>query len=288
MEKIKHITDEFKDWILKTLKTGTNPEAIVNAMIKKGFDPIFAYSTLMRITNNQSVSTGESGPYVYETPPIIREGNIIKTSDREIKILMKVDKPFVLYLDNVMSSEECDELIQMSSNRLVPSRVVDPVTGAEKVVSGRTSSGTYYQIQENPLIAKLEKRIAEITKIPVENGEGLQVLHYKIGEEYKAHFDYFPQSKIDSKKGGQRVATLLLYLNDVEAGGETIFPKIGLSISPKKGTALYFHYANSSGQVDRLSLHSSIPVVEGDKWVATKWIREREIEYYQTQPSAGF
>jgi prolyl 4-hydroxylase len=82
---------------------------------------------------------------------------------------------------------------------------------------------------------------------------------------------------IDPNKGGQRVGTFLIYLNDVPLGGETVFHKVGLSIVPKKGTAIYFHYANSRGQVDRLSVHSSIPVSQGEKWVATKWIRERNI-----------
>ena len=99
-------------------------------------------------------------------------------------------------------------------------------------------------------------------------------MNYGVGEEYKPHFDFFPSGKVDSTKGGQRVGTLLIYLNDVPMGGETVFQKVGLSIVPKKGSAVYFHYTNSKGQVDRLSLHSSIPVIEGEKWVATKWIRE--------------
>jgi len=68
-----------------------------------------------------------------------------------------------------------------------------------------------------------------------------------------------------------------MYLNDVQEGGETIFPKMDLSISPKKGAALYFHYGNQEGQTDRLTLHSSVPVLNGEKWVATKWIRQGKI-----------
>ncbi len=76
---------------------------------------------------------------------------------------------------------------------------------------------------------------------------------------------------------GQRIATILIYLNNVSEGGETIFPKINLQISPKKGSALYFHYGNQKGQTDRLSLHSSVPIINGEKWVATKWIRQGKI-----------
>lgn len=280
MEKLSRISAELRDWMMKTLESGVNPESIVQAMIKKGFDPIFAYTTLLRMVSQQStqtLDTYEPKPYTYELPEIGQKGNIIQTSNRKIKVLMRIEKPFILYLDNVLSADECDELIEISKPRLKPSRVVDPTTGEEKMAPGRTSDGTYYSLNENALITRIETRIAEITNYPIENGEGLQVLHYEVGEEYKPHFDYFPSNKVDEDKGGQRIGTLLIYLNDVPAGGETIFPKLGLSVTPKKGTALYFHYTNSKDQVDRMSLHSSIPVINGEKWVATKWIRQRKI-----------
>ncbi|MCM3568026.1 2OG-Fe(II) oxygenase [Neobacillus mesonae] len=279
MEKLTHISNDLKEWIVNTLKTGANPEMIANAMIKKGFDPIFAYKVLLKLVNNQPVQTsgGNMPLYKYETPEIGKKGTILSTSDRDIKVLMRIEKPFTLYLENVLSEQECDELIELSKNRLKPSRVVDNVTGEIKAAPGRTSSGMYFRLEETPLIGRIERRIEELTNIPIENGEGLQVLHYKEGEEYKPHFDYFPESKIQESTGGQRIATVLIYLNDVPAGGETIFPKAGVSVTPKKGSAVYFHYGNSEGQVDRLSLHSSIPVAEGEKWVSTKWLRQSEI-----------
>jgi prolyl 4-hydroxylase len=282
MEKIRHITEEFKTWIVQTLQNGSNPEAIVNAMIKKGFDPIFSYSTLLKITSRQTVQTAENAAYQYEPTIISDKGNLIQTVDRDIKVLLRVEKPFILFLDHVLSETECDQLIETARCRLQPSTIIDPNTGETRTVAGRTSSGTYFSINENALISKIEKRISDLTGDPVEHGEGLQVLHYRPGEEYKPHFDYFPSNKVDPDKGGQRIGTLLLYLNDVSSGGETIFPKIGLSVAPKKGTALYFHYANSLGQVDRLSLHSSIPVIDGEKWVATNWIRQGNIYHNKT------
>ncbi|GHH96720.1 2OG-Fe(II) oxygenase [Neobacillus kokaensis] len=279
MEKIAHISSELKDWILNTLKSGVHPEQIANAMIKKGFDPIFSYKTLLKLMNNNPIETviREPRPYLYEIPEICKKGTIISTSDRDIKVLMKIEKPFIVYLDNVLSDEECDRLIEISISRLKPSKVVDSVTGEIKTASGRTSSGTYYQLNETALIGRIEQRLAELTDFPIENGEGMQVLNYKVGEEYKPHFDYFPENKIQLSTGGQRIGTVLMYLNNVQAGGETIFPKAGISVTPKKGSAVFFHYGNSEGQVDRMSLHSSIPVVEGEKWVATKWLRQSEI-----------
>jgi len=279
MEKIRQISSELRDWIIHTLNNGVSPVAIADAMIKKGFDPKFAYESLFKIVGNEYIKTSETtqNQYTYEIPEIGKKGNFIYTSDQEIKVLSRVDKPFILHLDHVLSDDECDELIQLSKNRLQPSRIVDPTTGEEKVTPGRTSKGMYFTLKENQLITKIENRISELTNTPVENGEGLQVLNYDIGEEYKQHFDYFPTNKVDPTKGGQRVGTMLIYLNEVIAGGETVFPKAGVSIVPKKGSAVYFHYGNSENQVDRMSVHSSVPVKKGEKWVATKWIRQGRI-----------
>jgi prolyl 4-hydroxylase len=276
LQKISQISDELKDWIINTLKVGANPEAIVQAMIKKGFEPAFAFTTMIRILNNGSVKTVNSGqkPYKYEAPAIAKKGNVIQTSDRDIKVLLKLEKPFIMYLDNVLSNEECEQLIELSKERLEPSQIVDSYSGQRRLAPGRTSKNAFYSLGETALVERIEKRIAEITEHPVINGEGLQVLNYGIGEEYKAHFDFFPSGQIQKENGGQRIATFLMYLNDVEFGGETIFPKAGLSVVPKKGTAVYFHYGNSEGQADRLSVHSSIPIVNGEKWVSTKWIRQ--------------
>ncbi len=279
MDKIKHISNDLKDWISNTLKSGVNPESIVDAMIKKGFDTRFAYNIILRMIDNKPIQTTEiiKTHYDYETPAVGKKGNLIYTSDREIKVLMRMESPFILYLDNVLDNEECDSLISLSKDCLQPSYVIDPKTGEEQKAAGRTSKGMYFNLNENALISTIERRVAEIINFPIENGEGLQVLNYQNGEQYKPHYDYFPESKIDFSKGGQRVGTLLIYLNDVPNGGETIFPKAGLSFVPKKGTAIYFQYGNSKGQVDHRSLHSSSPVLMGEKWVATKWIRQGEI-----------
>jgi prolyl 4-hydroxylase len=114
---------------------------------------------------------------------------------------------------------------------------------------------------------------------PIENGEGLQILHYCTGDEYAPHYDYFPPDDAGSvphlSQGGQRVASLIIYLNDVEEGGATVFPRLGLTVGPKKGAAVYFEYCNSLGQVDPQTLHGGLPVRKGEKWIATKWMRQR-------------
>jgi prolyl 4-hydroxylase len=143
----------------------------------------------------------------------------------------------------------------------------------------RTSSGTHFERGESELIGRIEQRISEPTGHPVENGEPIQVLHYTPGAEYKPHFDYFdpaqPGNETVLAMGGQRVATLLMYLNDVEAGGSTVFPSIGLDLLPRRGSAVSFAYTSESEETDARTLHGGSPVVTGEKRIATKWLRQR-------------
>lgn len=107
----------------------------------------------------------------------------------------------------------------------------------------------------------------------------MQVLRYRTGGHTAPHFDFLiPSNAANSEsiaRSGQRISTLIVYLNDVTEGGETIFPAAGLAVVPRRGNALYFEYTNSRQQVDQWTLHASAPVVSGEKWVVTKWMRAR-------------
>jgi prolyl 4-hydroxylase len=201
----------------------------------------------------------------------------IATADREVQVSVRVEDPPLVVLDNLLSSEECDELVALSRVKLMQSTVVDPQTGQHEVIQDRSSYGTFFYVNENPFIAGLDARIAAVMHWPVENGEGLQILNYRVGGEYKPHFDYFPPelpgSAAHIANGGQRVSTLIVYLNNVESGGETFFPSLGLAISPKKGSAVYFEYVNQAGEVNPRTVHGGAPVTSGEKWIATKWMR---------------
>lgn len=215
--------------------------------------------------------------YVLE-PSRVCAGNVIHTSDREIHVVMRLTKPEVIVLADLLTAEECDELVRLSAPKIQRSTAIDADTGQPTIIANRTSHGTFFHLNETDFIARLDRRIAEVMNWPLENGEGIQILNYGIGGEYRPHFDYFPPQQAGSTKplreGGQRTATLIMYLNDVEEGGATIFPEIGLSVLPRKGQAVYFSYFNSLGQVDPLTLHGGAPVSKGEKWIATKWMRQ--------------
>ena len=134
----------------------------------------------------------------------------------------------------------------------------------------------FFQPAEFPVCARLETRIAALLDWPLENGEGLQVLRYRPGAEYKPHYDYFdpaePGTPTILKRGGQRVGSLVCYLNTPEAGGATVFPDVGLEVAPVQGNAVFFSYDRPHPSTR--TLHGGAPVIAGEKWVATKWMRE--------------
>lgn len=287
MQKLTRLTDDWQHWIQENLARGCTPSSLIDMMIKENFDPVFAGLSVYHMSGGGMAQGAVAAPvarvepagYVYETPRLPQTGNVIHVADRDVRISFRLSQPVVAVFDNLMSHDECDELIRLSSIKLKRSTTVDPLTGKEHVIDDRSSYGTFFAINENDFIARLDRRIADVMHWPLENGEGIQILNYKIGGEYKTHFDYFPPgdpgSHLHIANGGQRVSTLIMYLNDVEAGGETIFPSINLSVVPKKGSAVYFEYCNSKSQVDPLTLHGGVPVVAGEKWIATKWMRQR-------------
>lgn len=199
-------------------------------------------------------------------------GNKILTEDREINIIARLEEPLIVILGNVLSDEECDELILLSKHRMRRSKIANSLEAEEL----RTSSSLFLQEGESDVVTRIEKRISHIMSIPYEHGEGLQVLNYKIGQEYKAHFDFF--SSANKLISNQRISTLVMYLNDVEAGGETYFPKLNLSVSPQKGMAVYFEYFYDNTALNELTLHGGAPVTVGDKWAATQWMRRKQVK----------
>ncbi|XP_024028538.1 prolyl 4-hydroxylase 1 isoform X3 [Morus notabilis] len=153
----------------------------------------------------------------------------------------------------------------------------------------RTSSGMFLSHEERkyPMVQAIEKRISVYSQIPVENGELVQVLRYEKSQFYKPHHDYFSDT-FNLKRGGQRVATMLMYLSDNVEGGETYFPMAGtgecscggkmvkgLSVKPVKGDAILFWSLGLDGQSDPNSIHGGCEVLSGEKWSATKWMRQR-------------
>ena len=221
--------------------------------------------------------------------PISIQGNVIHLKECDVHVAMVCTAPRIALFENLLSDAECDALINASRGKLQRSKVVSNRGSGEYVDETRTSYGTYFDKNEHPLATKIQQRICELVGSPVTHAEPLQILNYAEGGEYLPHFDYFETEGFETEgfepqqtgvtsplqQGGQRIATVVVYLNNVEAGGGTIFPHIHLETRPKKGGALYFSYYLPDGSVDPLTLHGGSPVMRGEKWISTQWFRER-------------
>jgi prolyl 4-hydroxylase len=284
------VTPELRLWILEQAQAGHSPDAVLAAMKQSGWDEDVALSALEETLQGfladharQQQKQPEPRPAGVPVPDIdlAQSPSEVPLPDGQaVRVVMSMREPRVVVLADFLSDAECDALREMAAPRLARSETVDNSTGGSEVNEARTSAGMFFGRGESALIGRIEQRIAALLHWPVENGEGLQVLHYRPGAEYKPHYDYFdpaqPGSATILKRGGQRVGTLVMYLNTPEAGGGTVFPDVHLEVTPIKGHAVFFSY--DAPHPGTRSLHGGAPVRAGEKWVATKWLRERRFD----------
>ncbi|KAM7250061.1 hypothetical protein ACFE04_021944 [Oxalis oulophora] len=212
-------------------------------------------------------------------------------------------KPKVLYYPNFATAKECQHIINMAKPLLEPSKIAlrigDTVENTQDV---RTSSGTFLSAWDDRsgILERIEEKIAKITMIPAINGEDFNVLRYENGQKYDSHYDAFDPSEYGPQKS-QRVATFILYLSDVEEGGETMFPFesgwnmstynyndcIGLKVKPRKGDGILFYSLLMNGTIDPLSIHGSCPVIRGEKWTVSSFINSNARAYIFQVASAN-
>ncbi len=278
------ITPELRQWIVEQASAGQSPAAVLQSMRTSGWNEDVAIaaleSTLTGFLADHARASGLPEPLVVPDPLYDGPRAQLWAGDREVGVLAALREPRVVVLGGLLSGQECDELIALARQRLVRSETVQNATGGSEVHDDRTSDGMFFDRGEHEVCARLEARIAALLDWPVENGEGLQVLRYRPGAEYKPHYDYFdpaqPGTSSLLQRGGQRVASLVCYLNTPQAGGSTIFPDVGLDVAPQQGNAVFFSYTRPHPSTR--TLHGGAPVVEGEKWVATKWLRERRFD----------
>ena len=273
------IRPELREWILATTRAGHGVPDVLRLMEENGYNPRQSRSIVAEVlklplaalnaTTHHTPAKAPQGMRTKhpEAPEVVVDG-------RTIGVSLSVNAPTLRVLDGILSEQECTDLIELARPRLQRTLTVD-TDGRYQVDQRRTSEGTFFAINELPLIGLIEQRLSRLLEIPVNHGEGLQILHYLPGQEYEPHYDWFdpelPSFGPMTKLGGQRIASVVMYLNSPEQGGGTAFPGIGLTITARRGSAVYFAYEGG----DRTSLHAGLPVIRGEKWIATKWLRER-------------
>ncbi len=280
MSPEQDITPALSQWLGEQRAAGFKVEQIFQAMLQAGWSEKVARGVLglsppqMLSESKAAIAAMVPVPWPQGAGECLR----LDAGDRQVLATSRLQVPPLLVLQDLLDADECSGLIEAARPRMARSLTVDVKTGGEELHQDRTSEGMFFERGETDLIRRIEARVARLLDWPVENGEGLQVLRYRPGAEYKPHYDYFdpaePGTASILERGGQRVATLVMYLNEPQSGGATVFPDLGLQVLPQRGGAVFFSYAQA--HPDSRTLHGGEPVLAGEKWIATKWLRERE------------
>jgi prolyl 4-hydroxylase len=300
---IQSITPELRQWLVEQTNAGHSPESLLDAMVAAGWQRSLAVTALDAMlaehARHQAAARAQAQAQAIEQaaaaaaqrptgaggarvpgPELAMSPRQIDAGDRTVNVIASLATPRVVVFGNLLSDEECEALVAAAGPRMARSLTVQTRTGGEELNPDRTSQGMFFNRGESPLITRIEARIARLLNWPVDHGEGMQVLHYQPGAEYKPHYDYFdpaePGTPTILRRGGQRVGTLVMYLNEPARGGGTTFPDVGLEVAPVRGNGVFFSYDRPHPATG--TLHGGAPVIEGDKWVATKWLRERVFE----------
>ena len=278
------ITDDLRRWIVAQTEAGCRPEDVLAAMHDSGWAEAVAAAALEQTLRERlaelDAETGAAAPAVRASkvpePDLAGAPAVLLAGGRQVRVLATLQRPRVVVFGGLLSDDECRGLMALAEPRLLRSETVDNATGGSEVNAARTSDGMFFERGEAPLITAVEQRIAELLHWPLDHGEGLQVLRYRPGAQYRPHHDYFdpahPGTARILQRGGQRVGTLVMYLNAPEGGGATTFPDVGLEVAPVRGNAVFFSYDRAHPATG--TLHGGAPVTAGEKWVATKWLRE--------------
>ncbi len=278
------VTPELRQWIIAQATAGCQPEAVLQSMLASGWQEDVAMQaledTLRGFLDERARVQTLPPPVVVPEPFPEGAPAVLATPDREVRVLMAMRQPRVLVFGGLLTDAECEELIELARARLMRSETVQVETGGSEVNDARTSQGMFFQRAENALCQRIEARMAALMRWPVENGEGLQILRYGPGAEYKPHYDYFDPQHSGTpaivQRGGQRVASLVCSLTTPPRGGATVFPDVQLDIAAVRGNAVYFSYDRAHPATK--TLHGGAPVLDGETWVATTWVREGKFE----------
>lgn len=190
-------------------------------------------------------------------------------------------KPEIIIMRQVLTETEMNKIKELASPRLRRATIQHPVTGNLEHASYRISKSGWLKDTDHELIRRVSLRIEDVTGLTMDTAEELQIVNYGIAGHYEPHYDFARKNedKFTSLGTGNRIATFLAYMSNVEAGGGTVFTQVGTTLFPSQGDAAFWWNLKRSGDGDDSTRHAGCPVLVGSKWVANKWIHERGQEF---------
>ena len=275
---MKPISADWQQWIQTNLQRGCDKDVIARILFDNGFDPV-AIITAMR--------------YVPQSAELVaamnaRLGSVVSHDDAAARAAWRTiddvklprarrvvnDKAHFYLLDDFLTAEECERLIELIEAQHQPSTTTQPDDPDRYF---RTSKTSNLSLLGDAFVDAIDRRIAEYMGFEPERAEGIQGQYYDVGDEFKPHTDYFQPDTEEyhryAGERGQRTWTFMIYLNDVEAGGQTEFPQLGIEVTPQRGMAVIWNSLHADGTVNADTLHWAKPVIRGRKFVITKWFR---------------
>ncbi|MFT4607819.1 MAG: prolyl 4-hydroxylase [Arenicella sp.] len=264
------ISDDWKVWIWHNLGRGCSKDVIFKQLIEHGF----AWHVVKVELN-------------YEPSVPLNEINMSEAIDQSkfdyqpnsIARRIESDELEIYSIDSFLNLQECQELSEVILANLEASTTVSNAAGVSN--SGRTSSTCFFNVSDpqHALAFSVSERISRLIGINHGYAETVQGQAYNPGEEYKAHNDWFEpgtpelESQAGVAVGGQRTWSVVIYLNEVELGGETVFERAGVTVHPKPGNVVFWNNLAGDGSTNQNALHQACPVKKGQKVVLTLWYR---------------
>lgn len=261
----KELDNEWRQWLKENEDRHCDPQELVSILTKNGFS---LASIKAHMGSNFPESSG-GGPN-YKALAGVR----ITRDDSGLNAQRVLSSKLQLFtLEDFMTEEECDRIVNLSAMHLRPSTVT---TGELKY---RTSSTSDLSLLDHPDVLALDEKIARVLGIRLTYSEGIQAQRYEVGQEFKQHTDYFQPNSVEyntfAGDSGQRTWTFMVYLNNCAAGGGTKFWAIDKIFMPRKGMAVIWNNLHDDGRPNPFTVHSGMPVEAGHKIIITKWFRDR-------------
>jgi len=230
----------------------------------------FITSSLMSFYEDQEPDDAE-----YGSQPIQKAKVTYRKELREFWIEKIMDRPRIFILHNLLSKEECENMKDLGIARGMKRNALSPVLGDDP----RKHEVATLDFNENDFVRRLEDKLANLTRTSASHGEAFQIIRYSQNDFYPEHVDYISPSQNDALgKGGNRIATVIIYLKSAGSGGETFFNSVNTKINVASGDAILLWNMNKDMTPDTSSKHSGLPPLSGEKWVAVKWIREHPFQ----------
>ena len=224
-------------------------------------------------------------------PPAIQAGSITKIFSDIVAnthgllgpVTTLSTDPWIITIDNFVSDAEVEALLGSVEawERSTDTGQFNEFGEQGRILSsGRTSANAWCRssCEDLPDVARLIEKIETTTTVPRENYESFQILRYEVGQHYNTHHDTSEEDYL--LLSGPRILTMFLYLSDVEEGGETEFPRLGLKVKPQKGKALLWPGVMDTdpSRIDRRTSHTALPVIRGRKFAANSWIHLNDFQ----------